>query len=300
MVALRYRENAPRSKHLLAESRIRLGTFVLLLILSLAFLSIWGVRHENPLANGFSYAVTPLQSAFSRWISRGEDRILSWKELMAVRQKAEWLEKENQRLRRQLALLESIENENRRLRRLYGLAEQQPWQSIPAEVIGRGDEKFRTLLLNRGSMSGVAENQPVIAYDGLVGKVLAVKAHACLVLQITDPNSATGVFAAGQPDEATGEVVEGVVSGSGRYQLVLEPRGVARVEEGLPVYTSSTSTIYPAGLLVGWVREPLESGYSLQRRLRVEPAVNGEGLREVLIVTGLHRQEALSLTDRVE
>jgi len=297
---LRYRENASRGKRLLAESRIRVGAFVLLLILSFSCLSLWGVRQKNPLADGLSFALTPLQSAVSQWVGRGEDQVLSWKELMGVRQQAEHLREENRRLRRELALLHGVESENRRLRRLHRLAEQQPWEAIPADVIGWGEEHFRTLLLNRGSVSGVTDSQPVITYAGLVGRVLAVQPHACLVLEITDPNSAVGVFAAPTPDEASGEVVLGVVSGSGLQELLFEPQGGKEVAEGLSVYTSATSTIYPAGLLVGWVRESVESSYTLQARLRVEPAVDFAALREALILTGLHRQEAVNLAEQVE
>ncbi len=300
MTLFRYREKAPHGRHLLVESHVRLGSFVLLLILSLLCLSFWGVRHRNPLAEGFSFALTPLQSAVSQWVTRGGDRILSWKELMEVRRQAGQVQEENQRLRRELALLRSVESENQRLRRLHALADQQPSKTLPAAVIGRGEEQFRTLLLDRGSLSEVAERQPVITYAGLVGHVVAVQPHACKVLEITDPNSAIGVFVAATADEASGEVILGVVSGSGAHGLVLEPRGGVDVPAGLPVYTSSTSTIYPSGLLVGWVRESLEGGYTLQRRLRVEPAVDFSRLREVLILLGLHRHETVRLTEQSE
>jgi len=296
----RYQDSAPRGKQRLAESHLRLGSFILLLVLSLGCLSLWGVHHKNPLADGLSFAITPLQSAVSRWIGRGEDRILSWKELMDVRAQAAQLKEENQRLWRQLALMQSVQSENERLRRLHDLAERQPWETIPADVIGQGEEQFRTLLLNRGVRDGVAVSQPVVTYSGLVGRVLAVQPHACLVLEIIDPNSAIGVFAAQTPDEATGEIIPGVVSGSGPHRLVLEPREGVEVPEGLPVYTSSISTIYPAGLFVGRVRESLESGYTMHRQLRVEPVVDFGNLREVLILTGLHRQEAVQLSEETE
>lgn len=298
MALLRYRENGSRGKRLLTESHLRLGTFILLLILSFICLSLWGVRHENPLANGFSFALTPLKSAVSQWGSRGEERLLSWKDLMEARARADELAEENQKLKQALALLEGVESENRRLRRLHGLAEEQPWETLPADVIGRGGEEFRTFLLNRGSISGIAPDQPVITYSGLVGRVMAVQPHACLVLALSDPNSALGAFAAELPDEATGAVVLGVLSGDGAHQLVFEPRGGGDVPAGWPVYTSSSSTIYPAGLLAGWIREPLKGGYALQRRFRVEPAVDFGGLREVLVLVGLHREEAMQLSER--
>lgn len=295
MTSLKYREANPQDRQLLSETRIRLICFILLVFIGVICLSRWGVRHQNPVAGGFSRLVDPLRVSLDLWISRSSDDVKSWEAWLADRQRTEKLEAENRHLKQQLALLQAIQSENLRLRRLHRLAESSNWHTVPADVIGKGGGEFRTLLLNRGWSNGVAVNQPVVSYGGLVGRVMAVHPHTCLVLQITDSNSAVGVFAAQIPDETTGEVVAGLVSGHRAIQLVFEPKGGVEVQRDLPVFTSSVSVIYPAGLLVGWIRGPLESGYSLQRRLQVEPAVKFRELREVLILTGLYRDEAIAL-----
>ena len=295
MGVLRFRESGPQDRQILSERRVRFLCFILLILISLICLSRWGVRHRNPLGEALSFVLDPLQNAYSRWLQRSEARVMSWSRLIELQARSEQLKAENERLRQQLALLQNLDGENRRLRRLHGLSSHLPWEALPAEVIGKGGEPLQTILLNQGTLAGVAVNQPVVGSRGLVGRVLAVRSHACLVLRITDPNSAVGVFAAEVPDEASGEVVAGIVSGHATQGLVLEPRGGAALPTGYPVFTSSISTIYPAGLLVGHVAENLETGYSLQRRQRVRSAVDFERLREVLILTGLKREQALSL-----
>lgn len=295
MASVRYRPSESRDRTAASETRVRIVCFILLIFLSVVCLSHWGVRHQNPIGQALSFLIAPVKSSVVRWTNQSGDTLFSWQDLMDARSQLEELRRENEHLKKELALLRVIEGENERLKRLHGLDEAQSWDTVPADVIGYGGEQFRTMLLNRGSVHGVRVNQPVITYEGLVGRVMAVQPHACMVLQITDPNSAIGVFAAPIPDEATDEVYVGVVIGNGARGLILEPARGVEVPEGLAVYTSSISTIYPSGLLVGKVQGPLETGYSLQMRHIVESVVNFERLREVLILTGLHRHEAFAL-----
>jgi len=266
-----------------------------LVLVSLILLSRWGVRNENPIASRLSFLVTPVQSKAVQLWDRVHDFGRSWQEVFEERHRVQQLEQEILRLRQQLSTMKSLQNENLSLRRLYGLAQEFPWEAVPAVVIGRGGEQFQTLLLNRGSADGIAVDQPVVAYGGVVGRVHAVQPHACLVLQITDPNSSVGVFAGKEADELSREAVAGILIGGGPDGIIMEPKGGVDVPQGCPVYTSSLSTIYPPGLLVGTIEGFLETGYSLQRRLVVKAAVDFDQLREVLILSGLNRREAVTL-----
>ncbi len=295
MSAFRFRETGGRDRQIVSDARVRLLCFITLSLISIICLSRWGISHQNPLAFGLSYVTDPLQSFFSGASNEIADRYRSWHTLIKNAERIQRLEQENRRLKKELVLFELLGSENERLRRLHELAQSLSQLTVPADVIGHGGGEFRTLVLNRGSQSGVKVNQPVLSYGGLVGRVMSVRPHSCLVLLITDPNSAVGSFAASTPDEATAEAVAGVVSGHRTIHLIFEPEGGRDVDRDTPVFTSAYSTIYPAGLLIGWIRGPLERGYSLQRRLRVEPAVDFENLRELLILTGLYRNEALSL-----
>jgi len=293
--ALRFRERESRDKKASADSRLRPVFFLLFVLLSVICLSRWGVRHENPIASHLTALFTPIQASFRQWMYRSEDRVRSWREVIRDRQRIDELERENRRLKSGLALHEAVQSENSRLRRLHGLAELSPWKTLPGVIIGRGGEQFQTLVLDQGSAHGVGTDYPVITYAGLVGRVLAVQPHACLVLQITDPNSSVGVFAGPTPDEKAPDAIPGILSGQGERRMIMEPRGGVDVPAGWPVYTSSISTIYPSGLRIGTVVGPLETGYSLQRRLVIEPTVDFGSLREVLILTALNREEAVRI-----
>jgi len=274
-----------------SSERARLVYLVLFIFLSVLCLSRWGVSGGNPLGALFSAATSPVRTAVLSLTSSASDRVFSWRDAFTHPQLVRHLELENRRLKERLALFETISGENERLRRALSLHRQSPWESLPADVIGRGSGHFRTLLLNRGTKDGILPDQPVIAAEGLVGRIMAVQPHLSRVLLITDPNSAVGCFAAPIPDEATG-VVEGTVSGLGGQDLKFEPAQGQEVPDGTPVFTSALSTIFPAGLRVGVIAGSLNTGYYLQRRYRVITGVEFDSLREVLILTGLNRQEA--------
>jgi rod shape-determining protein MreC len=229
--------------------------FLLLVLLSVICLSRWGVRHENPIASHLTALLTPIQAHFRHWIYRSEDRFQSWQEVIRDHRRVEEIERENRRLKSALALFEAVRSENSRLRRLHHLTDRSPWQTLPGVVIGRGGEQFQTLILDQGAAHGVAVDHPVIAYAGLVGRILAVQPHASLVLQITDPNSSVGVYAGPTPDEKAPEAIPGILSGQGGRRMIMEPRGGVDVPAGWPVYTSSISTIYPSGFESGRWRD---------------------------------------------
>ena len=112
------------------------------------------------------------------------------------------LRRENQRLRDQVAGLQaqSIQAAGRAVGRPTAvLAEQQlPFVgSIPTvsvEVIDNGSSNFEnTVTVDKGTTSGIAVGQPVVAAGGLVGSVAAVSSRTATVVLLTDPTFAVGV-----------------------------------------------------------------------------------------------------------
>jgi len=220
-----YQDSELYRRDLLVDFRWRLICFGILIGLSLFCLNRWGSSHQNPILHGFSYLTTPLQSMYTGLLHKGEDGLLSWRELMVDKDSAERLRLENERLKIKSALLESYQSENFRLRRLLRLSDGNPWRTVSADVIGRGREEFFTLSLNRGSAQGVLVGQPVIAEAGLVGRVISVQPNASLILQITDGNSSLGAFVHTVPDEASAEAVAGVLQGRSGWGLIFESEG---------------------------------------------------------------------------
>ena len=102
----------------------------------------------------------------------------AWQRYVALTQAAD----ENQKLRQQLASLQSRimdydeqVQETGRLRKLLGFSGRSEKRLIAAEVIGHDDlAQFESLRISRGASDGVRVGMPVVAADGVVGKVIRV------------------------------------------------------------------------------------------------------------------------------
>ena len=111
------------------------------------------------------------------------------------------LRSENQRLRDQIAGLQqqSIQAaaEQSAAQQLFAVQHLPFVGTIPTvsvQVIDNGSSNFEnTVTVDKGTSSGVAVGQPVVAAGGLVGSVDAVSSRTATVILLTDPSFAVGV-----------------------------------------------------------------------------------------------------------
>src|SRR5262249_34365534 len=128
-------------------------------------------------ADAVALVVTPVQSLLVK-VHRGAlglwTTYVDWK---LVRSENTALRRETEHLRFQALQVEEIRQENARLRRVLELRERLPLSALAGEVVGREEDGWvRALTVNRGRASGVSKQIPVIAPEGLVGRVLQVRA----------------------------------------------------------------------------------------------------------------------------
>ena len=198
---------------------------------------------------------------------------------------------ENERLRQQLAVTELLlqqrthqAREGERLRELMQLRKALPLETFVGEVVARdGVPWFRTLTLNIGSRQGVSLNAPVISPNGVVGRVIRLGPEAAVVQLLLDQESGVGVRI--ERSRVTG-VVAGQVDSAGQLTGALQMTYVpmlADVVEGDLVSTSGLDRIYPAGLVVGRVRQ-VKLGSGLFKEILVAPSTRFDKLEEVLVV----------------
>jgi rod shape-determining protein MreC len=191
---------------------------------------------------------------------------------------------ENARLLDRVRRLEQEEVENRRLKRLLGLKESIPGDLVSAEVVGKDlTEFFRvaSLVVDRGGRE-VRPNMPVIAQDGVVGKVQRVSGDRVDVLLAVDSGSGIDVV-----DELTG--ARGFVRGTGdptRYGCHVEL--VQRTDEvnvGDLLVTSGVGRAFPRGVPVARVSKVVKRDFGIYQVVEATPTVDFSRLEEVLIIT---------------
>jgi rod shape-determining protein MreC len=198
---------------------------------------------------------------------------------------------ENARLRAELARLEAVERENavlrsdnRDLRRLLRLTRTGPvagrW--VAAEVVARSPSTwFSTVVIDRGSRSGVATGDAVLAAGGLVGRVLTTSPFQSVVLLLSDPASGVPIF-----DVRSRDV--GLLSGQGASSPPLAEffQGTANVRKGDLIATSGLGSAMPRGLMVGRVVAVRRTEFGLVTGALVEPLADLDALDAVVVVEG--------------
>lgn len=237
---------------------------------------------EGIAANVISSVTAPIQTAVSRF-QRGAFSLwssyLDWK---GIRRENQRLREEAEQLRvAQLQTREVLE-ENQRFRRLLKLSERLPLSTLSGEVIGREWGGWvRALTVNRGRGDGVKRLTPVIVPEGLVGRVVEVRAGASIIQLLNDPSSTVGAVV--QRGRTSG-VVEGDPSGGVRFKFL--PREGGGVQAGDIVVTSGLgSGLFPKGVPLGRVVAVEARGSALFHYAILQPMVDFARVEEVLFLT---------------
>lgn len=204
------------------------------------------------------------------------------------------LEDENGRLKRDKALLLREINRYRegylegiRLQKLLALKESSNHNTTAAMVIGRDQTSImKTILINKGMSHGLRLDLPVIADQGVVGRIVETSAHVSRVLLLIDENSNTDALI--QENR-----IQGILQGAASLGCSLKyvPK-TETVSIGNIVVTSGLSGLFPKGLLLGVVKNVEKTDTGLFQKIDVAPFVDFSKLEEVMVIV-------LDKTDRI-
>ncbi len=199
--------------------------------------------------------------------------------LRGVRSENAELRRELDQLRIRLQQEQATAAEARTLQTLLEMKQSTPLPTQAAAVIAGGaSPDFRTITIDKGTLSGLQADMAVVAPAGVVGRVIMAGGLASKVQLLIDRNAAAGVVV--ERSRAQGVVVG---LGTGRLRMDYVP-GSADVQAGDMVVTSGIDGIYPKGFVVGQI-ESVKRGVGEYSGVIVRPAVDFQGLESVLVVT---------------
>ncbi len=248
----------------------------------LGIMSASAVTRVDYLNTAVGTVITPIQDAFSSFGAVGEffDRIAHAGQYRAENDE---LKAEVARLRQESINIEAYRGENERLRALLDMKDlREGPEYTGANVISRdGGDWYETLVIDKGTLSGVQVNSVVVVPDGLVGSVVEAGPDYAKVKAVTDVESSVGAICGRTNDLGLAEGKSGLTP-AGKCALNYLDKN-AKIIEGDVIETSGTGGIFPRGIVIGRVTRISEAGDGLTLDCEIETAVNPKKVTEVLV-----------------
>ena len=270
---------------------------ILAVALVMAFLLMTlQVRHDRAVVSftrqAVLFLVSPVIKVTAVTVSSVSRVWGDYVDLRNLREESLRLTREAAVLQRRISYLAEQALETQRLQGLLAMKEISRAEFLAARVVGKDATNwFKTVLIDRGSLAGIRRNMPVVAPDGLVGRVVEVTPTAAKVQLITDPVSAAGGL-------IQRTRVIGIVSGSlGAGLKVRYLPLMADIAIGDEVVTSGMGGVFPKGIPLGRVIAAERRSGALFQEATLAPKVDLSRLEEVLILIGTESRDGFETGD---
>lgn len=269
-----------KSRHLLV------GLGILCFIMILGTLTTSAV--PSPIRNAASVLVTPFQNGVNHVGTVMNGWASGFRNVRKLKNENEELQARIDELTEDNNRLIQCQEELTRLEELYKLDREYPeYTKVAASVIAKDPGNwYSTFIINKGSADGLAVNMNVISGGGLVGIITETGEHWSSVRSIIDDENNISAMIATTSDTC---IVSGNLASmsNGRINFSeLRDRGNV-VEEGTSIVTSSISTQYLTGILIGHIAEVAEDSNHLTKYGTIIPVADFKNIREVLVIQDL-------------
>ena len=199
------------------------------------------------------------------------------------------------KLSEKAARAEILQLENARLRSLLELRPALYVRSQAAEVLYESADPFsRKVVIDQGSLKGVALGSPVINEVGVLGQITRVYPLNSEVTLLTDKDAAIPVLNVRTQIRGVANGVAGAVGAPGGLELRFASNN-ADIQVGDQLTTSGVDGIYPDGLAVAkvlHVERTVDSGFA---KVLLAPLAVSDSVRHVLVLQPLNLQLPLQV-----
>lgn len=197
----------------------------------------------------------------------------------------EVLRQQNAQLIDDLIELNRLRQENEQLREVAGIKEEhEDFETAVASVVSRDPgDRYGSFVIDKGTLQGIAVNDPVMTESGLIGIISAVGPTSARVKTILSPEIDVSAI------EVTGKEL-GVVTGD----ISLAQQGMTRMsvlsaetelQEGDLLVTAGASALYPKDIPIGRVESVETESHGVTKYVTVRPMVSIEDVSSVVVVT---------------
>ncbi len=256
-----------------------LVALVLLLVFSILSLSL---KHSPALkkVQGMVISLTAPALEGLEYVGRSIHQVwLGYIDLVGVRRQNRALKRQLEEYKQREVRFHEAQHALTRLEALLNLKRQVALPVIGARIIAYDPSLWsRAAIIDQGQAQGVKEGMPVLAPQGIVGRVVEAYPQYAKVMLIVDRKS--GADAMVQRTRVRG-ILKGM--GGNRCSLEFVPKN-ADVRVGDLVLASGLVGLYPKGLVFGKVTKAIKNDPGVFQKIEVTPSVDLSALEEVLVV----------------
>ena len=258
--------------------------FVFISVFCCVFFAARGKFNTSATNGTAMLIVAPFQRAFS-WVGSQlafiKDTVT---EISHLHEQNKQLREEVELLRAQNLTASEYASENQRLRNLLGYKQAAvQFDLVAASVIGRESASWSSVIvINRGTLDGVANNMAVVTEMGLVGHVMEAGLNSSKVQLLIDPRSSVGTIIQ-RPESRVAGIVEGDIKNPSCPKMINIPKD-SDVQVDDMVVTSGFGGVYPKGLVVGKIIEVRNEEGGLLKYGVLDTSVDFQKLEDVAII----------------
>jgi len=238
--------------------------------------------------SGVNLVMTPLRSLADGFVEGLAGYTAYFTEFDRLVEENERLKQENAQLLEDVSRSRELEEQYEWISEFIELKMQhRDFKLMGASVCGRESGNYSSVfMLDTGTSAGIEKNMTVVTGDGILGYISEVGPNWSRAVSILESSSAVGVYS-----ERSG--VAGVLEGD--YDLMSE--GLCRIsylEEGADIevgdriLTGGYGSVYPRGIIVGFVEKVEKNELSRGVTAYVRPSAFEDGdknISKVMIIT---------------
>lgn len=257
--------------------------FIIIIFLVLLLLTNIETKETSFLEQFTNKIVLPIQNGLVYLKNKIAGNTTFFENIDMLQQENKNLQEKNQKLEQQLRELEIIKAENATLREYVNMADKySEYTTVPAYIIEKDLTNLNNIIIiNVGTKDGVYEGMPVITDQGLVGYTISATKDTAKVKTIIDSASSTSAVTKISQDNV---VAKGMTNNYQEIKLnYIDSQ--AQLIVGDTIETSGLGGIYPKGILIGTIKEIIETKNISERYAIVKTAVDFEKLDTVLVIT---------------
>ncbi|CAN5505030.1 rod shape-determining protein MreC [soil metagenome] len=234
-------------------------------------------------------------NATNAGVAKAMEGVSYVQEYVHLRENNEGLATENAKLRTLLKDAAYDQDSSRIL--VNDSSRKQQYAYVTAKVINNSiNRRNNYLTLNKGSVEGIKPEMGVITSSGVVGIVQQVSEHYCTVMSLL--HNKTRISAMIQRNNFFGSLAWDGTDPS--IATLNEIDKTVPVQKGDTIVTTSYSSIFPAGIMIGKVEEARLKPGSNFHEIRIKLSTRFDNLSYVYIVDNLLKNEQRNLETKSE